>query len=261
MTLKMLIVDDEESIRWALRELFMQDGWEVHCARDGTEAVDRIDETTYDFIITDLKMPGCSGVDVVRRGRQSNPAMGVMVLTGYATLDTAIEALRLQAWDYVTKPCDVRFLKRRIGEFFKHKEAHPDATRPRKRMDQAGLQSFLDGGGTELIGPVPARADQRAAETLGVVHRMLVDLGFDPGRADELVQPCVEAIGRLGVEQGGAHLRGGVFNGYAVVAISGSLGLDETTREAIDRVNAKFQTDARVMQEDGLCSVVLCEGI
>ena len=117
MMRRMLIVDDEETIRWALAELFMQDGWAVQCAADGEEAVRRVEEDPFEFMITDLKMPGLPGVEVVRRARRANPAMGVMVLTGYASLETAVEAVRLGAWDYVTKPCDVRYLRSRVEQF------------------------------------------------------------------------------------------------------------------------------------------------
>ena len=84
MTRRMLIVDDEETIRWALRELFMQDGWAVDGAADGNEAVSKVEQTPYDFLITDLKMPGTDGVEVIRKARMANPATGVMILIQYS---------------------------------------------------------------------------------------------------------------------------------------------------------------------------------
>ncbi len=96
----------------------MQDGWEVHCAADGDEAVAMISRGTYDFMITDLEMPGMSGVDVIKEVRCRHPHMGVAILTGYASLEAAVDALRLRAWDYLTKPVNVKDLKQSIADYF-----------------------------------------------------------------------------------------------------------------------------------------------
>ena len=134
---RMLIVDDEDTIRWALRELFAQDGWDVHAAADGEEALRKILECTYDFMITDLKMPGRHGVEVIGEARRLNPRMGVAVLTGYASVETAIDALRMRAWDYLTKPFDMRYLKQSIEGYFREMAAR-DGQGPDEVLDVKG---------------------------------------------------------------------------------------------------------------------------
>jgi len=151
MTRRMLIVDDEETIRWALSELFMQDGWVVRSAADGSEAAHRVQEDPFEFMITDLKMPGLPGVEVVRRARCANPAMGVMVLTGYASLETAVEAVRLGAWDYVTKPCDARYLRSRVEQFTRERGGEQLRLASRAALSAQDVEGFRNGGGTELL--------------------------------------------------------------------------------------------------------------
>jgi CheY-like chemotaxis protein len=261
MPLKMLIVDDEETIRWALRELFLQDGWEVHCAEDGDQAVSLVGQDVYDFMITDLKMPGRNGVEVVREARRSNPEMGVLVLTGYATLETAIEALRLRAWDYVTKPCDVRMLRQTIAEF-QEARRRPRTGRLRRRpLTGDEIDHFLGGGGTEVLAPWPLYVDERCREPLERVQTMFADLGMAPGRAQELLQPCVEAVSLLGDDASGGHGRAGVLRGYVIVAVSGRCSLGCAARQSLDRIAEQFGVDVRVTESGGVHSITLSEAV
>jgi DNA-binding response OmpR family regulator len=111
MTARVLVVDDEESIRFSLQRALERDGYEVLTAEDGREALRLVQHHVFDLILTDLKMEGVDGVEVMRQARAMAPDTVIIMLTGYATLESAIEALRHGAIDYLIKPCssaDVR---------------------------------------------------------------------------------------------------------------------------------------------------------
>jgi DNA-binding NtrC family response regulator len=101
-----LVVDDEDEVRELLVEHFRQRGHEVGAAADGRAAMAAIqrDPTRYGLVITDLQLPGADGLAVLAAARQANPSIYVVILTGYASLDSAIQAVRLGAYDYLTKP-------------------------------------------------------------------------------------------------------------------------------------------------------------
>lgn len=105
MSARILIVDDEESIRFSLRRALERDGHEVWTAGDGHEALRLVQHHIFDLILTDLKMEGVDGAEVMRQARAMSPDTAIILLTGYATLESAIEALRRGAIDYLVKPC------------------------------------------------------------------------------------------------------------------------------------------------------------
>src|SRR5690606_12940965 len=100
-----LIVDDEAGIREFLADALEADGHETTTAEDGYTALKRLHERGYDLRITDLRMPGAlDGMDLVRKARAEQPEMEVIVLTAHGTVDTAVEAMKLGAFDYLQKP-------------------------------------------------------------------------------------------------------------------------------------------------------------
>jgi len=108
---RILIVDDEESIRFSLQRALEREGHEVWTAEDGRQALRLVQHHVFDLMLTDLKMEGVDGVELLRQARAMSPDTAIIMLTGYATLESAIEALRQGAIDYLTKPCstaDVR---------------------------------------------------------------------------------------------------------------------------------------------------------
>ncbi len=117
--MRLLIADDEEHILSILEEVFLDSPVEVHLARSGEEAIKKIEETKYDVILTDLKMPGCDGMTVLRSAKQLQPGSEVIMLTGFGTIETAVEAMKLDAFHYITKPFkidDVRYLVQKALE-------------------------------------------------------------------------------------------------------------------------------------------------
>jgi ActR/RegA family two-component response regulator len=244
MTRRMLIVDDEETIRWALAELFMQDGWAVQSAVDGTEAVRRVEQDAFEFMITDLKMPGAPGVEVVRRARHANPAMGVMVLTGYASLETAVEAVRLGAWDYVTKPCDVRYLRSRVDQFTRERE----------------VEEFRTGGGTEVLSLRGLDDGVQVADAVAMLREVFLDLGLGEQRGAELTQTCLEALAMAPCPRE-TGLRAGLLRGNLVVDVSLPRNGWHGPRAFIDRLGSRFGLNVRSFDAGERCHVVMSEGL
>ena len=103
-TKRILVVDDEPQIRDFLRDLFETAGWDVQSADSGTAGIERLEHGRYDVILTDLKMPGADGIEVLRTAKNLRLDAEVVLMTGYGTVDSAIEAMRAGAFHYLTKP-------------------------------------------------------------------------------------------------------------------------------------------------------------
>ena len=104
---KLLIVDDESAVRTSLREILQQEGHQVTTAASGEEALTALGEDTFDLILLDLKMEGIDGLEVMAEVKRMAPSTEVIVLTAHGALDSAVEALRQGAHDYLLKPCGV----------------------------------------------------------------------------------------------------------------------------------------------------------
>lgn len=101
---RILVVDDEPSIREVLSKTLALAEYDVDVANDGQAALERLRAAEYDLLITDLKMPGVDGLTVIREVRRSNPAIPIIIVTGYSTESSAIEAINLGVSGYLTKP-------------------------------------------------------------------------------------------------------------------------------------------------------------
>jgi two-component system response regulator AtoC len=102
--MRVLVVDDEPMIVSLLSTVLREKGWDVTEARSGTEGIDLLERVRFDVILTDLVMPGDSGIDLLRAAKEIHPDVEVILMTGYATADTAIEAMRNGAFHYIMKP-------------------------------------------------------------------------------------------------------------------------------------------------------------
>jgi DNA-binding NtrC family response regulator len=101
-----LIVDDEESVRDSLYDWFIEDGYSVACAENAKEALAKLETSNYDIILADIKMPGMDGLEMHRRIRSLNKESVVIIMTAFASVSTAVQALKDGAYDYITKPFD-----------------------------------------------------------------------------------------------------------------------------------------------------------
>ena len=101
---RLLIIDDEENMRHMLSSMLKKSGYRVYTASNGSEALDMVDQTLYDFILCDLKMPGMSGMEFFEAARDKLWASTVIMMSAYASIDTAVEAMKKGAYDFISKP-------------------------------------------------------------------------------------------------------------------------------------------------------------
>lgn len=117
-----LLVDDEKSVRSTLSSFLKKAGYQVEEAANGQEAVEKLKTQFFDLVITDLKMKPMNGLDVLRESKEINPLTEVIVLTGYGTVESGVEAMRSGAYDYIQKPFDRDEFLIVVGKALERKE-------------------------------------------------------------------------------------------------------------------------------------------
>jgi len=101
---KILVIDDEDIVRTSCNRTLSPGGFEVGLAINGQEGLKMLGKENFDLVLTDLKMPDMDGIEVLRQIKQNWPEVEVIVITGYQTVDTAVKAIKLGAFDYIEKP-------------------------------------------------------------------------------------------------------------------------------------------------------------
>ena len=126
MSSRILVVDDEKNIRRVLQALLEGEGHAVDDAGDGDEAraLLRRSAGDYDLVLTDLRMPGCDGLELLRWTREAHPDTPVVMLTAHGTVDVAVEAMREGAFDFITKPFDDEDLAGIVDRALARREAN-----------------------------------------------------------------------------------------------------------------------------------------
>ena len=119
---RLLIIDDDRAFRVGTGALLADEGYRVEAAPDGDAGLERLRADSFDLVLLDMKMPGRTGLSVLEELRRSGSTVPVLMLTGYATVDTAVEALKLGADDYLTKPCDNDRLRAKIRSILARRE-------------------------------------------------------------------------------------------------------------------------------------------
>jgi len=120
---KVLIVDDEERFRITLKKLLTANGLETNAVGSGLEALEELRQQPYDVILLDVKMPGMNGIEALGRLKQINPETEVIILTGHASVDVAVEIMKLGGYEYLLKPCPMDELLAKIESAFERKTA------------------------------------------------------------------------------------------------------------------------------------------
>src|SRR5262249_32117236 len=131
---RILIVDDEANARTALAELLRDHGYAVETAADGFKALPKLDEFNPDLLLTDLKMPGMDGIELMRRAREADPERAVVVMTAYGAVETAVAAMRQGAADYLTKPINLDELAVVIERALERRRLRAEAGQLRQRL-------------------------------------------------------------------------------------------------------------------------------
>ncbi len=264
---KLLIVDDELSVRDSLAKWFHEEGYEVGTAEDATGALARMAEQHWDAALVDIKMRGTDGIELQRRMHEIEPSLIVIIMTGYASVETAVTALKNGAYDYVTKPLDPDEIAHLVKKALAHKwteeenvrlrETVAEVARPEEIVGESeAMQSVFNaietvaptdatvlitgesGTGKELVARAIHHASPRRFHPLVVIH------------CGALTETLLESE-LFGHEKGaftGAQYR---KKGKFEIAEGGTVFLDE-----IGDINLKTQTDLlRVLQEHEIVRV------
>lgn len=178
--LRVLVVDDEEHLQELLRTELSDRGHEVTVCSNGQAAMRVLQNGSFDAAILDLKMPGMSGIELLQHLKQISPDTEAVIQTGYSTQETAIEALRLGAFDYITKPCKLAEIEAILGRIAEKRELTNKAIALQTRVQAAE-------GPSVLIGRSPAmQAVHRLIATVAPTDSTVLILG-ETGTGKELV--------------------------------------------------------------------------
>jgi signal transduction histidine kinase len=165
---RLLVVDDEESLRITTAAIFEKEGYIVDTASSGDEAMDLMCKSDYDLVLTDLHMEGGDGLSVLNRIRQQAPLTISVVLTGFASVESAIAALQEGAYDYLIKPCDIETMKHTIRRGVEHRRLMLAEQKARSDLQQLNLD-----------------LEQRIEERTGELRRLNMELA-DANRAKDV---------------------------------------------------------------------------
>lgn len=119
---KILVVDDEEIMRMSLQAWLEEDGFSVTTARDGHEALGLIEKEQFDVAMVDLKMPGMDGIELLRETKKHQSNLPVLIMTAYASVDTAVVAMKEGAYDYITKPFNPEEITLALHKIISHQD-------------------------------------------------------------------------------------------------------------------------------------------
>lgn len=125
---RVLVVDDEESVRITTAAILEQEGYEVSTAESGRDALASAARSHYDLVLTDLRMDDMDGLTLLHELQARHPNVVTVVLTGYASIESSIDALRQGVYDYLVKPCMVEDLKRTVRRALEHREQRMQIT-------------------------------------------------------------------------------------------------------------------------------------
>ena len=132
---RILVVDDEESIRFTFESFLADEGYEVVTARDYHEAIQKISETAFDLIFADIILGGKTGIDLLRKIKKENYTCPVVMITGYPNIDTATDAVRLGAFDYISKPVRPDTLLHTTTMALRHKALYDENEQIRSNLE------------------------------------------------------------------------------------------------------------------------------
>ncbi len=183
---RILVVDDEWAMQEALRDWLREDGYEVGLASSGEEAIVKAKQKNWEVILLDLKMPGMDGLEALKRLKEVNPEAEILMMTAYATVDTAVQAMKEGAFDYLVKPFDPDEVEIQIKKIVQHKDLVLENILLRKTLEEKYQHD-------EIIGKSEAMQ-----EIFGMISRVAptdstVLITGESGTGKELIAQAIHA--------------------------------------------------------------------
>src|ERR1700740_2512916 len=148
---KLLIVDDELSVRDSLGKWFREEGYEIGTAESASDALTRMAENKWDIALLDIKMRGTDGIELQRRLHEMDPDLIVIMMTGYASVETAVTALKNGAYDYVSKPFDPDDIAHTVHNALAHKQAQQENARLRETVASVVRPQEIVGQSSSMV--------------------------------------------------------------------------------------------------------------
>lgn len=145
---RILVADDENIVREFLTEALKRQGYQAFPVKDGKEAIEAIDTNDFDLILSDLKMPNKTGMDVLRRATQRQPETPLIILTAHGTIENAVEAMREGAYDYLSKPIDNQLLRLTVNRALQKRDLVQENRMLRGQIEnEQGIGAIVGGSG------------------------------------------------------------------------------------------------------------------
>ncbi len=166
--IKILVVDDERALCAGLQEALGREGYTVESAHDAEGAIRLIGSRLFNLVITDVRMPGGSGIDLLRAGRGRSRDTQFILMTAYGTVESAVEAMKLGAYDYLTKPIDMRHLRLVVAKALEFQSVVAENAELRARLRRRSEPSLLTGN-SDAIRRVSALAREIAGSDVTVL--------------------------------------------------------------------------------------------
>lgn len=195
-----IVIDDDETIRRACQAALRRAGYQVETYPDGPSGLKRIEEIRPSVLVLDLKMPGMSGIEVIARLKDTQADIVVVVITGFATVGTAVEAMKAGAYDFIPKPFTAEELRAIIARAVERYRLGVEAKRLRKEKE-AQARSFITFVSHQLQSPLGA-----VRQYLDVLLHQMGD--ETPARQRQWIDRSSEKIGEMLriIEIGRAHV-------------------------------------------------------
>jgi DNA-binding NtrC family response regulator len=181
---RLLIVDDELSVRDSLGKWFHEEGYDIGTAESASDALTRLAESKWDAALVDIKMHGTDGIELQKRMHEVDPELIVIMMTGYASVETAVAALKNGAYDYVTKPLDPDEISHLVKKALAHKETERENVRLRETVAEVARPEDIAGQSTAM------NRVYDAIETVGPTDATVLITG-ESGTGKELVARAI----------------------------------------------------------------------